>query len=328
MDAICADDGAATASLLRANEITKAQELVYELKIGEVMTRKVVCVSPSQSMRELEETLRTAGVAGAPVIESGRLVAIVSMQDLIRALRLGRLEEPVRNWMTTDLLAVREDESVIEAVKAFTQRPVSRLPVVNGQGELVGILTGGDITRGLLRALDMGYRQEEISGYRASHIFQDIVSDDTSLTLRYRIAPRDFSRGGEASSRLKRALQRLGGRPEIVRRVSVATYEAEMNLVIHSDRGGEIVADARPDRIWISVVDDGPGIADVNAARQPGFSTAPEWIRELGFGAGMGLYNIDRCADEFRLRSQLGVGTELEIVVYLAGEERLGRRPA
>lgn len=316
-----------TKVLTHAGELSKVRELVYELKIREVMTRRIAHVSPGNTMTEVEEVLKATGVAGAPVLDDGRLVGIVSMLDVIRALHCNASSQEVRRWMTTDLLTVREGESVIEAVKAFAQRPVGRLPVVDDQGQLVGIVTGGDITRGLLRAIDMGYRQEEISRYRASHIFQDIVSDDTSLTLRYRIEAGDFSRGGEASSKIKRALQRLGGSPEIVRRLAVATYEAEMNLVIHSDRGGEIVADARPDRIWITVADEGPGIEDVEAARQPGFSTAPEWIRELGFGAGMGLFNIERCADEFRIESSLGGPTKLDIIVYLAEEERLGRRP-
>ncbi len=306
-------------------ELSKAQELVYELRIGQVMTKRVVSVNPGQTMRELEEVLRCNHIAGVPVLQDERLVGIVSLQDLIRALEQGQIDAPVSAWMTTELLTVREDESVIEAVKAFAQRSVGRLPVVTEDGRLVGILTGGDITRGLLRALDMGLRQEEISRYRASHIFQDIVSDESSLTLRYHIAARDLKAGGEASSKLKRALQHLGGTPEVVRRVAVATYEAEMNIVIHTLRGGEIVAEIRPDRILITATDDGPGIADINAARRPGFSTAPDWIRELGFGAGMGLTNIERCADEFRLHSEPGVGTRLRVVIYPTRKEQLGR---
>ncbi len=315
----------AAPGLLNGSELTKAQELVYELKVGQVMTPEVVCVSPEQTMGELELILRDGGFAGAPVVKDGHLVGIVSLQDLILSLEQGAVDDPVGNWMSVDLLTVREGDSVIEAVKAFSQRPVGRIPVVDVRGSLVGILTGGDITRGLVRALDVGYRQGEISQYRASHIFQDISSDDTSLTLRYRIPARDFARSGEASSKLKRALQRLGGRPEIVRRLAVAAYEAEMNLVIHTDDGGELLVDMRPDRVRLVVTDQGPGIEDVSAALEPGFSTAPDWIRDLGFGAGMGLQNIRRCADEFEIESRPGVGTRLDIVVRMAQEERLGR---
>jgi CBS domain-containing protein len=318
-------DAIETQRLLQGSELTKAQELVYELSVRQVMTRSVVCVSPAQTMQQLGEVLRQAGINGAPVLDGDRLVGIVSLLDLIRSLEHGRPTDPVREWMSVDVLTVREDDSVIEAVKAFARRPVGRIPVVNDEGRLVGIVTGGDITRGLVRALDLGYREEEISRYRASHIFQDISSEDTSLTLRYSIRPRDFARSGEASGKIKRALLRLGGRPETVRRIAVASYEAEMNLVIHTDRGGEILAEVRPERVSILATDDGPGIEDVEAALRPGFSTAPDWIRDLGFGAGMGLQNIRRCADEMSLESQVGVGTRLEAVIFLGEGNRLGR---
>jgi anti-sigma regulatory factor (Ser/Thr protein kinase) len=92
----------------------------------------------------------------------------------------------------------------------------------------------------------------------------------------------------------------------------VAAYEAEMNLVIHTNRGGELRVEIQPDQVYLVATDDGPGIADTAEAMRPGFSTAPEWIREMGFGAGMGLQNIQRCADEFSLHSQVGTGTRLE----------------
>ncbi|MBC7316800.1 MAG: anti-sigma regulatory factor, partial [Chloroflexi bacterium] len=116
--------------------------------------------------------------------------------------------------------------------------------------------------------------------------------------------------------KVKRALERLGAHPQIIRRIAVATYEAEVNIMIHSD-GGEIVAEARPERVLVTATDIGPGIPDIEKAMQPGFSTAPDWIRELGFGAGMGLTNIKNCADEMRLTSEVGVGTRLEMVFYL-----------
>jgi anti-sigma regulatory factor (Ser/Thr protein kinase) len=173
--------------------------------------------------------------------------------------------------------------------------------------------------------LEVDSREEEIHRHRASHIFEDIISDRTSLILRYEVQARDFSRGGAAASRIKRAMERLGGSPPLIRRVGVAAYEAETNLLIHTDCGGEIVVDIQSDQVHIAVSDDGPGIADTEQAMRPGFSTAPEWIRELGFGAGMGLLNIQRCADKMELESQVGVGTHLGIWFYIpsANEEKL-----
>jgi CBS domain-containing protein/anti-sigma regulatory factor (Ser/Thr protein kinase) len=314
--------------MVKPTEVTRVQELVYELKIGEVMNERLVTVTPDTSMAEFKEVLRVNRISGTPVVESGRLIGIISLEDLIKALLQGDIESPVRDRMTHNVYTVSVHESVIEAVKVFSQKGVGRLPVVDDQGNLVGVITQGDITHGLLKAIELDYHAEEISRYRASHIFEDIVSDRTSLLLRYKVSAKDFTRGGEASSKIKRALTRLGGNPQIIRRLAIAAYEAEMNIIIHTDHGGEIVAEIQPEQVRVLAVDHGPGIADVEQAMQPGFSTAPEWIREMGFGAGVGLNNIQKCADEMHLESTLGVGTRLQIVVYLhpGGEERPGEQ--
>ena len=144
-----------------------------------------------------------------------------------------------------------------------------------------------------------------------------IVSDQTGLILRYKVKAQDFVRCGEAASKLKRALERLGAKPTAVRRVAIASYEAETNLVIHTTRGGELIAEIQPQKIRIVSVDSGPGIPDIEKALVPGYSTAPEWIREMGFGAGMGLNNIQTCADQMHLSSKVNVGTRLEIFINL-----------
>jgi CBS domain-containing protein/anti-sigma regulatory factor (Ser/Thr protein kinase) len=295
--------------------ITKVQELVYELTISQVMSSPVVTVTPATPMSQLRESLRTRKISGSPVLDGDRLVGIVSIEDLFKCLAQGNMDQPVSDWMCSRVITVREEESVIEAVKSFAEFGVGRLPVVDAQGRLVGILTGGDITRGLLEAIDLDYHQEEIERYRASHIFEDIVSDNTSLILRYRIPKEDFQRGGEASSKIRRALDRLGANPQTLRRVGIAAYEAEMNIVIHSLDGGEMTTEVHPHLVRIVAQDRGPGIEDVEKALEPGYSTAPEWIRELGFGAGMGLQNIRKCSDSMDLTSRPGEGTRLEIVV-------------
>jgi CBS domain-containing protein/anti-sigma regulatory factor (Ser/Thr protein kinase) len=300
-----------------AREITKSQELVYELKIGQVMTREVITVTPDTLMSELKEILRVSRISGAPVVQAGQLVGVISIEDLIKALESGRIGTTVSKGMTTDVVTVFEDESVIQAVNKFGQYGFGRLPVISRDGELVGVITQGDVVRGLLLQLDVEYQEEEIHRYRASHIFEDIESDQTGLLLRYRVHPKDFVHGGEASSKLKRALQRLGAEPQIVRRAGIATYEAETNIIIHTTNGGEIIAEIRPERIKVTAIDDGPGIEDTERAMQPGFSTAPNWIREMGFGAGMGLNNVEVCADEMSLTSKVGSGTRLEMFFHL-----------
>jgi CBS domain-containing protein/anti-sigma regulatory factor (Ser/Thr protein kinase) len=294
-------------------EGTKLQELIYELQIQEVMRRDVITVTPQTSMAELKEVLRLKRISGTPVVEGSRLVGIISLEDLIKALEEGQMDAAVGQKMTHQVEALYEDESVMQAVNRMARYGFGRFPVLDHSDQLVGILTRGDVIEGLLRRLEVDYHEEEIQRYRASHIFEDIVSERTSLILRYWVRSRDFSRGGAASSKIKRAIERLGGRPPTARRVGVVAYEAEMNLVIHSNHGGEMVVEIQPDQVHILVKDDGPGIADIEEAMRPGFSTAPEWIREMGFGAGMGLLNIQNCADEMKLESEVGVGTHLEI---------------
>jgi CBS domain-containing protein/anti-sigma regulatory factor (Ser/Thr protein kinase) len=301
----------------RAEEVTKVQELIYELRIDEVMTKDVITVTPQTSMLEVKDILREHRISGAPVLEHGELVGIISIEDLIKALAGGEMAATVGKRMTPDPVTLRADEPLVHAANCFARYRFGRFPIVDREGKLVGILTRGDIMQGLLRQLEAEYHEEEIRSYRASHIFEDIISDRTSILLRYDVVARDFDHAGEASSKIKRALSRLGATPQIVRRAAIATYEAEMNIVLHANEGGEIVAEVQPGRLLIRVVDTGPGIPDVEQAMQPGFSTATEWIRELGFGAGMGLTNIQRCADEMRLESPLGKWTSLEIVIYL-----------
>jgi CBS domain-containing protein/anti-sigma regulatory factor (Ser/Thr protein kinase) len=300
----------------RPTELTKVQELIYELKIEQVMNRDVITVTPECSIQDLKELLRIKRISGAPVVEDDRLVGLISIEDLIKALEQGKLDETVRRYMTRQVQTVRADDTLVSAVKLFAQFGYGRFPVVDEQGRLAGIITQGDIVRALLRQMETQWRTEEIRRYRASHIFEDIESDRTALILRYDVKAHDFVRGGEASGKIKRALERLGAQPAVVRRVAVATYEAEINVMIHS-HGGEIIAEVRPDRLRVTALDCGPGIEDVEKALQPGFSTAPDWIRELGFGAGMGLSNIKSCADEIHLHSEMGVGTRLEMIFHL-----------
>ncbi|MBP2653407.1 MAG: spoIIAB 1 [Firmicutes bacterium] len=135
-----------------------------------------------------------------------------------------------------------------------------------------------------------------------------------AITTEFKLKAGDFGAAGEASSQIKRILQQIGVKAEIARRIAISAYEAEMNVIIHS-MGGIMRIEILPDRTDIFVEDDGPGIADVNLAMQEGYSTAPDHIRDMGFGAGMGLPNMARCSDEFEISSEVGVGTKIHMVI-------------
>ena len=140
------------------------------------------------------------------------------------------------------------------------------------------------------------------------------------LHLTYQVPGDDFTRAGEASGDVKHKLKKLGYEPDAVRRVSIAMYEGEINMVIHAN-GGEATVDIDPDRVDIILKDQGPGIADVDQAMQAGWSTAPDNVRALGFGAGMGLPNMKKYTDEMKIESTVGVGTTVSMTVFTHPQE-------
>ena len=137
----------------------------------------------------------------------------------------------------------------------------------------------------------------------------------SGLSLKYEVPGDDFTRAGEASSDVKRKLKQLGYNPEAIRKVAIAMYEGEINMVIHAG-GGEAVVDVDPKQVQIVLRDHGPGIPDVEKAMQEGWSTAPDNVRNLGFGAGMGLPNMKKYTDELRIDTKVGEGTTLFMKVY------------
>ena len=300
----------------RTLQAARTQELIYELKVQQAMTKKVITVEPENTMEDLRRILKEHQLSGTPVTKEGELVGIVSIEDLIRSLREGNGSEPVKQRMSANFVTLCADEPLVHAVQKFERHGYGRFPVIDRKTKkLVGILSKGDIIRCMLRRLEIDYHEQESQRYKPSDWFAELVSDRTTLELRYRVEGANFDKAGEASSKLKRSLRTLGISPDAVRRITIAAYEAEMNLVIFTE-GGELIASIEPGKVTITVVDNGPGIPDIERAMQPGYSTAPDWVRELGFGAGMGLPNIKNCSHELRLDSKVGEGTQLQFTVF------------
>ena len=134
------------------------------------------------------------------------------------------------------------------------------------------------------------------------------------LHLHYEVDGSDFTLAGETSSKVKKMLSKLGFAPETIRRTAIAMYEGEINMVIHAN-GGYIDVDILPDRVICILQDTGPGIPDVEKAMQEGFSTASNQVRELGFGAGMGLPNMKKYADDMKIDTILGQGTCVTLTI-------------
>jgi len=298
-----------------AKSIT-TQELLLELKVADVMRKKVITTTPDQSMQELREILRDNQISGTPVIDGDQLVGIISTEGMIGWLSSGGAEAKIRDHMTPEPESFFPDQRLVHAIKRFDISGFGRFPVVSHEGnKLEGILTKGIIIEGLLKRMAKELRDEEIRQYRASHIFEDIVAEYKEIYLTYEVVGNDFDQAGKASTQMKRNLKRLGIRPDIIHRLAIASYEAEMNTVIYSD-GGVMEFRVTPHEVCMKIQDRGPGIADIEKALQPGWSGAADWVREMGFGAGMGIPNIKKNADKMEIDSIPGVGTTLTIRIF------------
>ncbi|MGB9757844.1 MAG: ATP-binding protein [Candidatus Bipolaricaulaceae bacterium] len=133
----------------------------------------------------------------------------------------------------------------------------------------------------------------------------------------------DLERAGQVSTEVQRILRRLGVEPEVVRRAGIVCFEGEMNIVLYTP-GGRIILLVYDDRVELIFSDQGPGIPDVELARQPGYSTAPEWARELGFGSGMGIPNMEANSDRLEIRSRVGEGTVIRATLFRRKGEAAG----
>ena len=141
------------------------------------------------------------------------------------------------------------------------------------------------------------------------------MSEET-LRFEYEIPADDFTRAGEASGSAKKLLKSLGLDQDVIRKVAIAMYEGEINTVIHAG-GGKAILEITPESVDMTLIDQGPGIADIDLAMQEGYSTAPDQVRTLGFGAGMGLPNMKKYTDEMEIQSEVGKGTKVFMRVYL-----------
>lgn len=278
------------------NSATVILELIYQMKVKDVMTRDIATASDGDSLRKIQQLMKARGITGVPIVNGSHLLGLVSVDDIIQAFDYGYIEEPAGKHMTTDLIVLEDDMPVSFAIQYFDRFKFHRFPVLNKSKELVGMVTNRDITTHLLVAIN-----REVDRLEKKSL------DDSAVCLlnevqSFSIQRHDFERAGYASTQIKKYLKKAGVAPALIRRVSVAAYELEMNIVVHSN-GGEIIAEFEPGKVVITARDSGPGIENVDLAMQKGYTTADEWTRSLGFGAGMGLPNVKSVSDDFSITS-------------------------
>jgi len=285
-------------------------ELIYQLKIKDVMATNIIIGNKKQTMRQVQVLMRDNQISGVPIVEEGRLVGLVTLNDVITALDKGHIDRPVEERMTKNVISLQDDMPLSFAISYLNKYRYGRFPVLNKDHDLVGILSSSDVIRSLLVEMN-----REVQRLEKLNKDMDGFCPQCS-EMEYSIPHYDFEIAGKASTEIKKALKQRNYDPKIIRRIAIASYELEINLVVHSD-GGNIHCSIQPDKVIITASDTGPGIEDVNLALQEGWSTANDYIRSLGFGAGMGLANTKRVSDEFSIKSAKGSGTTVRSVVYI-----------
>ncbi len=290
-------------------------ELIYRLKVRDAMSSPVITATPAESMRDVQYRMRDNGITGVPIVEGGRLVGIVSMGLVIEALDSGRIGRKAGELMTRAVISLEDDMPLAFATTYFNRYKYGRFPVLDRDGGLVGIVCASDIIRALLVAMNKEVERLEERLSAAAVASGGLPRPPDGLSrLSFQVTHFDFENAGKASAEFKKALKGLGVDAGVTRRAAVAAYELELNQVIHSE-GGTMSFVAGAGRIEIVAEDRGPGIPDVASAMTEGFSTATEWIRSLGFGAGMGLPNAKRVSDEFSIDSAPGRGTLVRVAI-------------
>ncbi len=302
-------------------KLTLANELIYELKVKDAMTREVIYFSEDATFREIQMAMKNNRISGVPILDEKRnVIGMVSIDNVITALDHDYVNEKVREYMTRDVITIPQNFSLVSAIKKFEKYKFGRLPVTENSHskKIVGILTMGDILNLLLLSIQTIAEKVEEKEDRNSQISEQLIEKTQEKPLRFEVKKADFDNAGRVASIIRTYLQRLNIDQKTTRRVAIVCYEAEMNISIHS-LGGYISVTLEQNNIIITAVDYGPGIPDIDEAMKPGFTTASEQIRALGFGAGMGLPNIKKCADQLELESSMETGTILKAVIRIGG---------
>ena len=298
-------------------KLTLVNELIYQIKVKEAMSRKVISFKENTTFREIQLKLKEKKISGVPILDNKKnIVGIISIDDVITAFDKGYVDNKITDYMSRDIITIPQNFSVVSAINRLEKFKVGRLPVTESSNskKIVGIITLSDILNRLLIVVQSIAEKVEDKEIKNTQISHNLIKSIEKKPLRFEVKGDDFDNAGRVASITKKYFQKLGISKDIIRRIAIVCYEAEMNICLHS-LGGSMIIEVNNNNAVIYAHDKGPGIPDVKLALKPGFTTASEKIRALGFGAGMGLPNIKRYADKLEIKSSLKTGTELKAII-------------
>ena len=297
-------DAAALSGGAAGSEVV--MELLQRFKVRDVMKRKVLTVSRSTSLREAQRVMRENRISGVPVAENGRLYGLVSVNDIINALDGGWIDDHCERRMATSLVVLEAGMPLAYALRYFNNYTYGRFPVLDAERRLVGIVSQRDVMRALLLELTVELRKLE---RKVSKTPPERPSEKY-LRREYAVIHNDLTNAGKAANEIRQILREKKVDRSLARRIAVAAYELEINVCIHS-HGGVLTFILDDAKAVVQAKDRGPGIPDVEWACRDGTSTANDWVRSMGFGAGMGLSNAKRVSDAFEIQSEVGKFTRV-----------------
>ncbi|MCX6085239.1 MAG: CBS domain-containing protein [Caldiserica bacterium] len=308
-------------SLEQSVEALRYLGLFSSLDASSVMSTAVYALHPEDRVAAARILMRENSISGVPIVDDNfKLVGIISVSKIIEALADGRLADSVDSVMTRDVVSLRAHDSLETILSCFQRFKFGRFPVVEEGGKLVGMITDTDVLSAIVRSFYSVYVHDQKRMMTLGSFSALSKEFENSADLVYDMSCAGLKNAGEGSARLKAFLQGKGFSEAVIRRASVCAYEAEINVCIHAGGNGTLRAIAHDGEIIVRVEDNGPGIENIDLAMKEGWSTATDAIREMGFGAGMGLPNIRRFSDHLVIISGKGKPTKVEMI-FLADKE-------
>ncbi|BBE31688.1 serine/threonine protein kinase [Tepiditoga spiralis] len=288
-------------------------------KIKEIMSTPPIVVTEETKIKYAKEIMRIKGISGMPVVNKKlELIGILSIEDLIKVFENGGIESRVLNWMTKEPFYLSEEDTIRDFLDFNQEKKFGRYPVLNRDKKVVGVVTKLDIMEWLFKKLGHIYIHDERRKRVLENEFKSIIINEkkSGADFSYEINYNSIESIGMAATKLKKFLLSKEIDSKLTRKISIATYEAEANVVIHSGSTGHIYCYIKEDFIKIYVEDFGKGIECIDKAMKEGYSTASETIREKGFGAGMGLPNMKRFSNKMTVVSSPDKGLKVEMIFF------------
>lgn len=300
--------------------LERYKEFFNDLDASKVMNTALIFLKENNSVKEAQEIMRIKKISGIPIVsDDRRVVNIISTEDIIKCLESNSINSAISSLPPKKVVVLSKDDNFEKILEFVATYGYGRYPVADSEGRLVGIITKQDLLYAIIGKLSVLYlhdeRRREVLDSPLSILVKDKINQNKP-EFEFEINTSDVNSAGAGSALLKEYLVNNNFDKKMIRKISISTYEAEVNVVIHGGGKGKITANIDDDAIVVFVEDQGPGIENIEQVMQPGFSTAPEYIRALGFGAGMGLPNIKRFADKLIITSEKGKGAKVEMVFW------------